>query len=57
MKFCLIALWHRTRNANWAGHGFEAIRSISDFQRAVPVCGYEEFRGEIERMAREKLEY
>jgi hypothetical protein len=32
-------------------HGFEAIRSISDFQRAIPVCGYEDFRGGIERMA------
>jgi hypothetical protein len=32
-------------------HGFEAIRSISDFQRAVPVCGYEDLRGDIERMA------
>jgi hypothetical protein len=32
-------------------HGFKAIRSISAFQRAVPVCGYEDLRGDIERMA------
>jgi hypothetical protein len=32
-------------------HGFRSIRSISDFQQAVPVCGYEELRGDIERMA------
>ncbi len=32
-------------------HGFSSIRSISDFQRAVPICGYEDFRDDIERMA------
>lgn len=32
-------------------HGFSSIRSISDFQRAVPICGYEDLRGDIERMA------
>jgi len=35
-------------------HGFEAIRSISDFQRAVPVCGYEDLRDDVERMAQGK---
>jgi hypothetical protein len=32
-------------------HGFSSIRSISDFQRAVSLCGYEDLRGDIERMA------
>jgi GH3 auxin-responsive promoter len=31
-------------------HGFRSIRSVSEFQRAVPVCGYENLRGDIERM-------
>jgi len=32
-------------------HGFGAIRSIADFQQAVPVCGYEDLRCDIGRMA------
>jgi GH3 auxin-responsive promoter len=35
-------------------HGFGAIQSISDFRRAVPVCGYEDLRGDIKRMAQGK---
>jgi hypothetical protein len=30
--------------------GFSAIRSISDFQKAVPVCEYEDLRNSIDRM-------
>jgi hypothetical protein len=30
--------------------GFSRIRSVSDFQRAVPVSDYEDLRGSIERM-------
>jgi GH3 auxin-responsive promoter len=32
-------------------HDFASVRSISDFRRAVPVCGYEDLRNDIERMA------
>jgi len=32
-------------------HGFSSIRSVSDFQRAVSICDYEDLRGDIERMA------
>ncbi|WP_437755693.1 GH3 auxin-responsive promoter family protein [Sorangium sp. So ce1389] len=33
-------------------HRFSAIRSASDFQRAVPLGTYDELRADIERMAR-----
>jgi GH3 auxin-responsive promoter len=33
-------------------HGFAAIRSIREFQQGVPVRSYEDFRSDIERMAR-----
>lgn len=32
-------------------HDFASIQSTLDFRRAVPVCGYEDFRGDIERMS------
>jgi GH3 auxin-responsive promoter len=32
-------------------HAFASIRSVSDFQRAVPICDYEQLRSDIERMA------
>jgi hypothetical protein len=31
-------------------HGFSSIRSVADFQSAVPVCGYGDLRGAVERM-------
>lgn len=31
-------------------YGFCHVRSVSDFQHAVPVCVYEDLRGSIERM-------
>lgn len=36
-------------------HRFGSIRSISDFRRAVPVRGYEDFRGDVERMAQGEI--
>lgn len=33
-------------------HDFRALRTVRDFQRAVPVCTYDDLRADIERMAR-----
>ncbi|HPD14231.1 MAG TPA: GH3 auxin-responsive promoter family protein [Planctomycetota bacterium] len=39
----LLRLVRRAADTEWGrAHGYAAIRSVADFQRAVPVCGYEE---------------
>ncbi|MFP4056138.1 MAG: GH3 auxin-responsive promoter family protein [Candidatus Brocadiia bacterium] len=39
----LLRMVRRARDTEWGrAHGYAAIRSVADFQRAVPICRYED---------------
>ncbi|QRO02549.1 GH3 auxin-responsive promoter family protein [Archangium violaceum] len=49
----LRALLHHNRDTEFGRrHGFASLRTVADFQRALPVSTYEPFRPYMERIAR-----
>lgn len=49
----LRELLHRNRDTDFGlRHGFSSLRTVADYQRAVPISTYEDFRLAAERIAR-----
>ncbi|ATB31024.1 GH3 auxin-responsive promoter family protein [Melittangium boletus] len=45
-------LQHNRQTAFGRAHGFASLRTVADYQRALPVREYADFRPEVERIAR-----